>query len=188
MTEPYRVFTALEDLESAVWHELQQAASEPAHAWRRCVVASVGPDGPEARTMVLRECDPDEARVVLYTDARSPKLAQWAADPRAQIVCWSAALGWQVRLRATVSVETEGLGVSTRWARVRFSPSAQDYLSHLPPGSPLADPPAVHANAVAHHCFAVVTADVHEIDWLALHPDGHRRARLGRRGRQWLVP
>lgn len=188
MTAPYRVFTALEDLEAAVWHELQQAASEPAHAWRRCVVATTGPDGPEARTMVLRECDPAEGRLVLYTDARSPKRAQLAADPRAQIVCWSPALGWQVRLRVTLSVETEGLGVSTRWARVRFSPAAQDYLSHLPPGAPLADGPALHANAVAHHCFAVITAQVHGIDWLALHPNGHRRARLGPGGRAWLTP
>lgn len=188
MNEQYRDPASLEDLEHDIWRELRQAASDPAHEWRRCVVATVGPDGPEARTMVLRECVSDRAELVLYTDARSPKLAQLAADARVQIVCWSATLGWQVRLRGQAHAETEGLGVSTRWARVRFSPAAQDYLSHLPPGNPVGAPASVHADAVAHHHFAVLVVRVREIDWLALHCDGHRRARLGAGERHWVTP
>lgn len=138
--------------------------------------------------MVLRECDPERAELVLYTDARSPKLAQLAADERVQIVCWSHQLNWQVRLRGKAFAETDGLGVSTRWARVRCSPAAQDYLSHLPPGAPLGAAPGLHADAVAHHHFAVLVVRVQQIDWLALHRDGHRRAQLGASGRRWLVP
>lgn len=188
MMKPYRDAPSLEDIEAAVWHELHRAGGDPAHDWRRCVVATLGPEGPEARTMVLRECDREAAAVVLYTDARSPKLAQLSADPRGQIVCWSPALNWQVRLRVVFGVETEGLGVSARWARVRFSPTAQDYLSHLAPGAPLGAPTPPHADAVAHHHFAVLTARVRSIDWLALHPEGHQRARFEAGERQWLAP
>lgn len=188
MMEPYRVIPSLEDLETAVWQELQRAATDPTHEWRRCVVATSGPDGPEARTMMLRECDRETAELVIYTDARSPKLAQLTADPRAQIVCWSPTLNWQVRLRVEVAVEAEGLGVSARWARVRYSPAAQDYLSHVAPGAPLGARPPAHADAVAHHHFAVLTAQVRSIDWLELHPQGHLRARFQAGERCWLAP
>lgn len=188
MIEPYRVAPGLEEIEVAVWLELRRAAVEPVHDWRRCVVATVGADGPDARTMVLRECDAETGELVFYTDERSPKLVHLAADPRVQIVCWSPRLSWQVRLRAEVVVETEGLGVSARWARVRFSPAAQDYLSHQAPGAPLGARPAPHPDAVPHHHFAVLTARVQSIDWLELHPEGHRRARFEEGTRCWLAP
>jgi pyridoxamine 5'-phosphate oxidase len=192
MIEPYRVAQAdalsLADIEAAVWQELRRAAVEPGHAWRRCTVATLGEHGPEARTMVLRECDAEAATLCFYTDARSPKVAQWAADPRTEIVCWSPTLNWQVRLRTQVEVETEGLGVSARWARVRFSPAAQDYLSHAAPGAPLGARPVPHVDAVAHHHFAVAVARVLAVDWLALHPAGHRRARFSGGERCWLAP
>jgi pyridoxine/pyridoxamine 5'-phosphate oxidase len=39
-------------------------------------LATVSPDGlPDARTVVLREVDPDQERLVFFTDARSPKVA-----------------------------------------------------------------------------------------------------------------
>lgn len=190
MPEPRLV--TLDDIETAVWRELASACSHARHPWRRCVVATVGEDGPEARTMVLRECEPSVQLVALYTDARSPKLEQLSRDARAQIVCWSPELHWQVRLRCDMQVETQGLAVSTRWARVRFSPGAQDYLSHLPPGTDLLpdrpDSPPVHPDAVAHHHFAVLTARVRSIDWLELHETGHRRARFEAGGRAWCTP
>jgi len=187
----------LNEVEAAVWRELDLAAGQPGHEWRRCVVATTGPDGPEARTMVLRECDAQARLLVLYTDARSPKLQQVALDPRAQIVCWSSALSWQLRLRCYLQVETQGLAVSTRWARVRFSPGAQDYLSHLPPGAvlppdtphpALSAPRAAHHDAVAHHHFAVLIARVQAVDWLELHAAGHRRARFQGNERAWHTP
>lgn len=180
--------SALREVETAVWRELGRATTDAAHAWRRCVVATTGPDGPDARTMVLRECDAEARTLVLYTDTRSPKCLQLAADPRATIVCWSPVLNWQVRLRVTMMAETEGLGVSTRWVRVRFSPAAQDYLSHQPPGAPLGAAPPPHPDAVAHHHFAVLTAQVLAVDWLELNPAGHRRALFEDGVGRWVAP
>lgn len=191
MTDPR--LNDLSEIEAALWRELVQAAAQPGHEWRRCVVATSGPDGPDARTMVLRECDPQARWLALYTDARSPKLQQVVLDPRAQIVCWSPTLKWQLRLRCRLQVETHGLAVSTRWARVRFSPGAQDYLSHLPPGSAL-DPSAravdraPHHDAVAHHHFAVLVAHVQSLDWLELHESGHRRAGFEGHESHWRAP
>jgi hypothetical protein len=150
--------------------------------------------GAQARTVVLREVDPLARELLLYTDTRSPKVAQLDHDPRAQLVCWSPALGWQLRLSVEIGCETEGLDVTSRWALLGHTRAAQDYLSPQAPGSPL---PTHVADVVApagepRGAFAVLRARVLEMEWLALDPSGHRRAVFDFRGAapqvRWLVP
>jgi len=76
--------------------------------------------------------------------------------------------------------------VSSRWARIKLTPAAQDYISPLPPGSPLGAVPAPERQSREH--FAVLTARVQSIDWLELHAEGHRRASFDATGRRWLAP
>jgi pyridoxamine 5'-phosphate oxidase len=82
-------------------------------------------------------------------------------------------------------VQTDGLDVSSRWARVKLSPAVQDYMAALPPGTPVASHQP-EAGTRAH--FAVLTATVTRMDWLELHPEGHRRALLAGVASQWLTP
>ena len=56
---------------------------------------------------IVLGCEPG-SRLLFYTDARSPKVAQIAACPRAALMVWSPRLGWQVRMRARLAVETGG--------------------------------------------------------------------------------
>ena len=85
-----------------------------------------------------------------------------------------------------LDVQTSGLAVSSRWARLKLTPAAQDYLSPLPPGSPVAERYEPERASRSH--FAVVTARVLATDWMELHADGHRRAYFGPDGAQWLQP
>lgn len=182
-------------IETALWRELQRAALDRHHAWRTPVLATVSEDGgPDARTVVLREADGDDRRLAVYTDARAAKAAQLARQPAAVLVFWSPALGWQLRLRARCHVLRSGLAVSSRWERVRQSPSAHDYLSPLAPGSAMPEAALLPQDGdprqrpVEHAAFAVVEAAVQSIDWLELHRDGHRRARFDGDGSRWLQP
>ncbi|MEY2685818.1 MAG: hypothetical protein RL375_16, partial [Pseudomonadota bacterium] len=106
---------------------------------------------------------------------------------------------WQLRLRCRFDVATRGLGVASRWARIRCTPAAQDFLFPLPSGTamPQALPPAGSAaevNAAApppsleHHHFAVLTARVEVVDWLELGAPRHRRARFDATGASWIAP
>ena len=110
------------------------------------------------------------------------------AHPQGTLVMWSSRLSWQLRLRVLMQVETDGLALASRWARLKLSPGAQDYLSPLAPGSVLdgsvAGVPVVHDRG---H-FALVTLLVQSIDWLELHADGHRRASFDATGARWLAP
>jgi pyridoxamine 5'-phosphate oxidase len=99
-------------------------------------------------------------------------------------VMWSPVLGWQLRLAVSLQVETSGLAVSSRWARLKISPAAQDYLAPRAPGAAISTAPERESRA---H-FAVVTAQVQSMDWLSLDPSGHRRAIFDQQGARWVQP
>ena len=177
--------TDLREVEAAVWRELARAAAEPGHGWRVGVMATMDGTRADARSVVLREWDEATRTLMVYTDARSPKVAQIAAHPQGTLVHWCDKLGWQLRLRVALSVETAGLLVSSRWARLKMTPAAHDYLSPLPPGSPLTH--AVDTRESRSH-FAVMSATVQAVDWTELHSEGHRRAIFDEQGARWVAP
>jgi pyridoxamine 5'-phosphate oxidase len=184
MTAAARIAT-LEAIEAAVWRELAAAPRDKQHGWRLAVMATVDGDRADARSIVLRDVETHTRSLIFYTDARSPKVQQLEAHPQGTLVLWSSHLGWQLRLRVSLTIEASGLAVSSRWARLKMTPAAHDYLSPLPPGSTV-DRPSVERGTREH--FAVVTATVSAIDWLELHAEGHRRALFDADGPRWLVP
>ncbi len=172
-------------LQQRIWLELERATRDRAHGWRTPVLATRDGESADARTLVLREVDPAARELIAYTDARSPKAAQIAAQPLATLVAWCPTLQWQLRARLRLRIETDGLAVSSRWAQLKLRPQAQDYLSPLPPGAPLGS--AEPARDSRGH-FALLRAEVLSLDWLSLDRDGHRRAAFDSTGARWLSP
>lgn len=178
--------TDLDAIHQASWHQLARCATDKAHAWRVMGLATVDAGLADLRSVVVREVDVPARTLLFFTDARSPKVAQINAQPQARMLAWSATLGWQLRLQVHLAVETTGLAVSSRWARLKLTPAAQDYLSPLSPGTPV-DHPLPERSTRAH--FAVVHARVQSIDWLELHAEGHRRALFDGSGAgRWVTP
>ena len=176
----------LDAIEAELWSQLERAPRERGHGWRVGVLATGdGAGGADARSVVLRDVDRARRALIFYADSRSAKVRQIAARPQGTLVLWSPALSWQLRLRVTLAVRTNGLAVSSRWARLKMTPGAQDYLSPLPPGSPI-DAPLPERGSREH--FGVVTAVVDAVDWLELHADGHRRAGFDGQGARWVQP
>ena len=180
-------------MQTALWQELARAAHDKHHEWRTPVLATVDGEAADARTVVLREVDTPSSTLMIFSDARAAKLAQLQAHPVGTLVMWSQRLTWQLRLRVQLSAHTDGLVVASRWARLKLSPAAHDYLSPLPPGLALASPdvkapPAAAAPAADRGHFALLQARVLSADWLELHRGGHRRARFDDEGARWLVP
>jgi hypothetical protein len=198
MNTPPPRLASLPEIEAALWRELGRATADRHHAWRTPVLATVAADGSaDARTIVLRECDAPARELRLFTDARSAKLRQVAAQPLGTLAMWSPRLGWQLRLKVRLQAQVDGLAVASRWARLKNSPAAQDYLSPLPPGSPIDAPgspidapgsPVQRDTPPERAHFALLTAQVLAIDWLELHAQGHRRAGFDAQGAHWRVP
>ena len=107
----------------------------------------------------LRRALRNDGHLVFFTDARSAKVQQCNGRPEGMLVMWSQRLGWQLRLRVALSIETSGLAVSSRWARLKLSPAAQDYLSPQSPGLALAPPDVEVPPAAAAPAPATAPAD-----------------------------
>ena len=178
----------LSAIEDALWAELTLAPHHHSHEWRVGVLATVDGETADARSVVLRDFETASRTLVIYADSRSPKAAQIKANPLGTLVLWSDSLGWQLRLRVHLSLETAGLRVSSRWARLKMTPGAHDYLSPLPPGSTLERPAKAHPKRDSREHFALMSAQITAVDWLELHPEGHRRAAFDGKGRRWLTP
>lgn len=181
---------SLAAIEAALWRELESATHDPLHGWRRQVLATTTGEGDvaDARTLVLRELEADEHErtLLFYTDARSGKAHQVAARPLGTLVAWCPVLSWQLRLRVRLELETAGLAVSSRWAKLALTPAARDYLGPAAPGTPV-DPEAA-AHEVGRTYFALLSAHVLAIDWLEIGEHAHRRAAFDAAGARWLVP
>lgn len=192
----------LEDLgamREAVWDLLEAGAADRRAPFHLVQLASLDAEGaPDARTVVLRGADRGAGVLRFHTDARSPKAAQIAADPRLAVLAYEPELGLQLRI-AGRGVVLDGAEADAAWAdcappsrvcyRARFAPSAAiDAPGEADPGgdarSP-ADPDAGREN------FRLVAVTVERLEWLHLAAGGHRRAvYLGAgdwRG-QWLAP
>jgi len=178
-----------QEIRQRIWTELQRATQDRHSQWRTPVLATVDKKGaPDARTVVLRHADVKLSRLHIYTDSRSPKVAELAGQPNAMLVFWSKRLNWQLRVRVQISVQTAGPQVDAVWARVSQSAAAGDYLSPLAPGDRLPGAPALPRDSTHPHHLAILVAQVQEIDWLELARSGHRRALLGADTWAWRVP
>jgi pyridoxamine 5'-phosphate oxidase len=177
---------SLAAIEAHCWRELAACVRDDSHPWRTPVLATVDGERADARTVILREADAAARTLVFFTDSRSPKVDQLRAHPAGTLAVWSREHAWQLRIAVALEVFTDGLEVSSRWARLKLSPAARDYLSPLAPGAPV-DRPVAPDRASREH-FAVVRANVEAIDWLELHAEGHRRARFDAAGGRWLQP
>jgi pyridoxamine 5'-phosphate oxidase len=175
------------EIRHRIWAELGRATQDRHHYWRTPVLATTDEEGlPDARTIVLREVDAKKAQLRFYTDGRSAKIAQLANQPNALLMFWSKRLNWQLRVKATITANSTGPLVESVWARVSQSASAGDYLSPSAPGTALQE--ATSTMPSDKHHLVVLSAEVHEIDWLELSRLGHRRARLRTDTWNWLTP
>ena len=178
-----------QDVRQQIWKELGRASVDRHHAWRTPVLATVGCDGsPDARTVVLRKVDPNQQTLCFYTDARSTKVSELTKEPKAVLAFWSARLNWQLRVKGEISVATDGPELQALWQRVQQSASAGDYMATEAPGTERPAGFSVAQNLSRDHHFALLHAQVLQMDWLELGHGAHRRARLRADTWQWLIP
>ena len=178
-----------QDIRQQIWKELGRASVDRHHEWRTPVLATVGCNGsPNARTVVLRKVDAKLLTFCFYTDARSEKVSELAKEPKAVFVFWSLRLNWQLRVKAEISISTKGPELQALWQRVQQSASAGDYMATEASGTERPTGFGTAQNLSGDHHFALLNAQVLQMDWLELGHGAHRRARLSADTWQWLVP
>ena len=154
-------------------------------------LATLGPEGPEQRTVVLRHVDPARRVLACHTDARSPKIRDALEHPRSSWHVYDAGRKLQLRLTGDLTVHTDSAFADERWADSRAM-SRACYNTALAPGTTVPHPPespppidGAGNERMARSRFAVLACEVLRFDWLCLDGSGHRRACFQWDGAAW---
>lgn len=183
----------LDDVLAHAWARLAAGVRDRHDPFHQGVLANAGDAGPQARYVVLRAADPVAATLAFHTDARSPKVAALARDPRVAWVFFGH--GEQLRLEGRVRLHAGDAEAAAIWSSLR--PLARrTYAVPLPPGTAVATPseaglPGLHAPVdpaaleAAAASFVLARVELASLDWLSLAASGHRRARFERADGGW---
>jgi hypothetical protein len=159
-----------------VWSHISLGASDRTHPARHPTLATIGPDGPEARSVVLRGADREAGTLEFFTDATSPKHAQITTDPHVALHIWVPEARLQIRVRAMATLHR---GDPALFAKL--PPEAQANYGGPAPGTPdqrrtgtVGDPGR----------FALIRCHLTEIDTLLLAGPHHRA--IYRASDEWL--
>lgn len=177
---------SLSGVHDRAWQLLVRGANDARHPARTPTLATMGADGPKARTLILRKVDRGAGSVTLYTDAASTKVEELQADPRAALHIWDK--GSQIQLRLSVVV-TMAPGASDLWASMPEG-AREVYGVEPPPGTPIQDPEDFTREPNAQK-FLELTLSIERLELVALGLPIHRRAEFRRADDwqgQWLAP
>lgn len=159
------------------WARLAEGAAPGRSPWSFAQLATVTADGaPRVRTVVVRHADRKTRRLHVYTDARSPKVAEISHESRVALVGHDVEAGLQVRVEGVARIVTSGPAHAAAWEASKAASRALYGLPHAP-GTPLAAPvagaPGAPVDGAAR--FAVLEVDVDRLDALHLAAEGQRR-------------
>lgn len=191
--------TDLAALRQQIHHALAAAPANPSDPLRTAAFVTLAGTQPAARTVVLRHADFARRHLIFHTDARSPKLREIENHPAVAWLFHDPAAQIQIRAEGIAArAPTDDL-TRAAWDATPLA-NRVNYCTPLPPGTPLAAPPAAwphHEPTLAETeigwaNFAVVVTTITRLEWLRLHPQGARRARFDWTGAawtaHWLVP
>ena len=101
--------------------------------WRLFALATIGDDGPEARTVALRGLERDTMTVEFWTDRRSFKVV--TLDRGAAALFWDPRWHVQLRLAGTVEVSGTDDGATARLFDGLSDEAVRNYATLSGPGS-----------------------------------------------------
>lgn len=177
-----QTLTALLD---SVWQHLGRGVADRRHPARHPTLATIGPDGPELRTLVLRAADRGAATLEMHSDLASPKAAQIAAEPRVALHIWLPRPRLQIRARALAEIDRGDRALFDRLppeARANYGGPAPGRALDGAAGATVADGDAERFGRLTCRLTALDILHLGETQARALF-----RAETGWQG-QWIAP
>jgi pyridoxamine 5'-phosphate oxidase len=183
------------------WESLRAGKNQGRSPFHQGVIATLGERGPEARYIVLRQVDEQNACVCFHTDSRSPKVQQLKNMPDLSWCFYGDSM--QLRLQGTATPHQGNEIARDGWQQASLM-SRRAYLSKPAPGTLLVEP--IHdesvtrgnidmsseENEISFAHFMLVEVRVFSLEILLLKSSGHLRAlfNISNSGRQaqWLAP
>ena len=164
----------LRAIETETWHAIEAACTGPRTPLTWFSLATVSANGrPQQRTVVLRDVDANARRLVLFTDIRTPKIAELTTNPNVACLFLDSEAMLQYRLEGTASVLESGDIWQSYWNMLSEN-GKRDYASLGIPGETTDSETAYDTN-LAKANFAVIEITCETLDWLKLARGGHKR-------------
>lgn len=176
------------------WRLLTRGVNDRRSGFHTPAIVTVGLDGaPAMRTVVLRHVDEAQRVIRFHTDARAPKLAELAREPRIGALFYDFKNKLQLRLNGRAIVHAPGTSLARECWEQSQEKSRLCYAQIAAPRSDLAEPIEGDIRGLGgEEHFSVVVIEVQKLEWLYLHHEGHRRAifewRDGAWSKQWIAP
>jgi hypothetical protein len=96
----------LPGVESQAWTLLVDGSRNPKDAFYTGTLGTLGSLGPNLRTVVLRQADPQQRTTVCYSDVRAGKVAELLENPAISWLFWDDGRKVQLRLTGRATVHT----------------------------------------------------------------------------------
>lgn len=193
------------DLENTLTHAhslLRSSVDQATSPLRTPVLASIRQDAEgtptaNSRIVVMREFDPEERCFSLYTDSRSSKVHEIESCPDVSAVFYDPEKRIQLRLSGHCSIHHNDDETVKIWSILASHNKAPYAINpgpgtHIPAGDAyeLGD---IHAAPHSEFHFCIVKVFYHQLEWLYLASEGHRRAQYvwqanGTLTSQWVAP
>lgn len=187
-----------------IWKNLDLGTLDRKHPFHLPVVSTVCDGAPDSRIVVLRRFWRKNPRgLAFHAHAGSPKISELRANPNIYWLFYHPQDRFQVRVKGTAEVHTDGELHEEQWMATEFfsrrcyvgeapSQSSDEPTSGLPEDLIDRAPTEAESEAGKSH-FAVVFSTIDQIDCLEMNVKGHRRSSFkwqetGELETEWLTP
>ncbi|MBC7536338.1 MAG: pyridoxamine 5'-phosphate oxidase family protein [Ferruginibacter sp.] len=191
-------------IEKDCWVRILNGSLQYKNPLHNPVVANVNEHGVNLRTVVLRKVDIEKRQVCFHTDIRSGKWEELKNNNKVSWLFYHPSSMLQIRMSGTATLHQDDLFADEAWANTRIS-GRKIYLGDEGPSSLSAFPasglspkfdredPTPEESEAGRKNFAIISTQIHWMEWLWLNSGGHRRATFqytadGKFSANWLLP
>ena len=118
----YQKAATLDAIFVQIWIDLAKGVAQAPHPFHTPALASQTTSGPDVRTVVLRQADPEARKLLCHTDYRSPKVGELREQPRVAWLFYHPVNKVQLRVRGSVQLHREDELARARWEKSTSSP------------------------------------------------------------------
>tara|TARA_B100001094_G_C18114875_1_gene763354 strand:+ start:25 stop:627 length:603 start_codon:yes stop_codon:yes gene_type:complete len=183
---------------------LTRGVKDRKHSFHTPVFSNIdSEDNIESRIVVLRQFDSVNMVLNFHTDFRSPKTSSLQENNNSFFVFYDHKLKIQLRIKTTSTINNQNNITKEMWDKTKLF-SRKCYLTKKAPSSYTNMPedgideslrgiePTLEESNKGYKNFTVVQNQIHQIDWLYLAANGHRRLKIILKEKvpsyQWIIP
>lgn len=163
----------LDQIFTDLYNELKFGYLKKKHPFRYFCLASANQNKINQRTVVLRKIT-ESNELIIYTDARSQKIKEYAENKLASALFYHPKKLLQIQVQGKIQIITSGKEYQEHWQKIQGN-SQNDFITQLPPGTPIKNSDEVSYKVEGHH-FCLLKLKMNYVEYLQLKRPNHIRA------------